>query len=508
MKKNTLYLMIITLIISISSFIREIVLSYFFGASSITDAYLLSLTIPTVIFEFITAGLIVAYIPLYNRVESEEGKEKAEEYTNNLVNILMLFVLVVFAIGILMANVIVRFIASGFDEVTLNLAVAFTRISLTGMFFNTLVAVFSGYLQVKGNYVIPALVALPMNIIVIISIYISSGGNIYILAIGTAISFASQLILMVPVLRKKGYKHRFILNFRDKNLKRMLLLVAPIVIGVSVNQINILVDRSIASSVAVGGISALNYAKLLLSFVRNFLVLSVITVSYPILAKMVVENQIQELKKITFKIMNVINLFNLPVSVGLFLLAEPIIRAMFGRGAFDERAVLMTSVSLFFFSFGIIGMGVRDIVARVFYAMHDTKTPLINATIGIVLNIILNIVLSRIMGLAGIALATSIGATFTGILLLISLRRKIGSLNLKSLLHSFVKMLIASLGMGVVVWLTFSYLSVVLYNQYITLAITIGVGAIVYFGLILVMRIEEVDSAFLKAKEKLLKRKK
>jgi len=494
MRRTTFYVTIIAVVIGISGFVREIIFSYFFGVSDIADAHILALTIPGVIFEFIGAAIVVAYIPTYSRIENDSGRKKADEYTNNLINMLMIVIFIIYIIGLIFSNAIVHFIATGFDDTTIRLAVAFTRISLGGMFFNILIAIFKSYLQLKSNFIIPALASFPMHIVIIISIIISSGGNIYILSVGAVISMATRFIFLLPALRKSGYNHKFLLDLKDENIKQMLILASPIVIGVSVNQINTLVDRSIASSIIVGGISALNYSKLILVFVRSIFVLSIITVTYPILSKLAVENKIDNLRNMTIQNINIANLLTVPIVVGIIFFSEPIIRFLFGRGAFDEYAIAMTHMTLLYLSIGMIGMGVRDIVAKVFYSLQDTKTPLINSAVGLSLNIILNIFLSRFMGINGLALATSIGATTTGLLLLMSLRRKIGQLKLLKVFASLGKMMSASLIMGVIAKLSYNYFISNAFAQGLSLILSIIIGIIIYFITVVFMKIEEVDT--------------
>ena len=142
---------------------RELILSYFYGASNISDAYLISLTIPTVIFAFIGTGIATGYIPMYSQIEQEYGEKEGERYTNNLVNISITICTVVIIFGLLFTKPLVKIFASGFQGETLALAIRFTRISLLGIYFMGLVYIFKGFLQLKGNYVIPASIGFPFN---------------------------------------------------------------------------------------------------------------------------------------------------------------------------------------------------------------------------------------------------------------------------------------------------------------------------------------------------------
>jgi len=504
MKKTAVFLMIVTIFSKILGFAREITLSYFYGASNISDAYLISTTIPMVIFSFIGTGISTGYIPMYSKIENSNGVDEAKRYTNNLINILIVICTVIVILGLLFTNQIVKIFASGFEGNILNLAVQFTKISLLGIYFTGLIYIFNGFLQIKGNYTIPASVGFPLNFFIIASIFLSSKTNILILSIGSVIAIASQLLLVLPFAYKRGYRYKFILDIKDEHIKTMAYIALPIIIGVSVNQINTLVDRTIASQIAVGGISALNYANRLNLFVQGIFVMSIATVMYPIISKMAAENNMIGLKKPLSEAISAINLLVIPATVGAMIFAEPIVKLLFGRGAFDTQAISMTSYALFFYSIGMVGFGLMEVLSRAFYAMQDTKTPMINAAIAMVMNIILNIILSKFLGIGGLALATSISAIFCTALLFISLRKKIGPFGMKSITISFIKILCASLMMGVIAKVSYNTLLNSI-NANLSLILSIGIGAVTYFFIIYFMKIEEVDTVVNAIKRKMIK---
>jgi putative peptidoglycan lipid II flippase len=506
MKKAALFIMIITILSKVLGFGREITLSYFYGASNISDAYLVSITIPNAIFGFVAVGIAAGYIPMYSNIGKNDGEIEANKFTNNLINILLTLCSIIIIFGLLYTPQIVKIFASGFTAETIALTVRFTRISLLAIYFTGVVSIFTGFLQIKNNYIIPALVGLPLNFFIIISIILSQKTDIIVLSIGFVIATASQVVLMLPYMRKSKYKYKRILDIKDKYVTRMACIVMPLILGISVNQINVLVDKTIASRIAVGGISALNYANKINGFVLGIFVLSIVTVLYPIMSKLVAENNIEELKKSLSEAITGINLLVLPSMVGCIIFAEPIVTLLFGRGVFDLQAIKLTSSALLFYSIGMVGFGLREVISRVFYSIQDTKTPMINSALGMVLNIIFNIVLSKYMGIGGLALATSIAAIFTTLLLFISLRKKIGSFGMKKISISFLKMLIASAIMGMLSKLSFNYLNASTLSQNLSLLVAITIGATSYFVIIYFMKIEDIDMIVGVIKRKLNKR--
>lgn len=492
MKKTAFILIVLTILSKFMGFGREIALAYFYGVTGISDAYIIALTIPTVIFAFIGSGISTAYIPLFTKIENERGSLEANEYTNNLINGLLLVCTVFVILGLLFTKQIVSIFASGFQGETLELAIKFTKISIFGMFFTSVIQIFSAFLQIKGNYVVPALIGLPLNTLIILSMYISSHGNTNILAIGIVLATFSQFLFLIPSVIKNKFKYKITLNLNDPNVKNMFYLALPVILGVAVNDLNAIIDKTLASQVATGGISALNYAQRLNGFVQGIIVLSVSTAIYPLISKMAAENDLENLKSTISEAVNSINLLVIPCAIGAMTLSVPIIKILFGRGAFDDTAITMTSSALFFYSMGMVGIGIRQLLSRPFYAMQDTKTPVINATIGVILNIILNIVLSKFMGISGLALATSISATVTAILMFVSLRKKIGQFGLKKITISFIKILFAGFCMGLITHILFNYL-INRVGLLMALSAAIAFGAILYGVIILFMKIEEVD---------------
>ena len=244
-----------------------------------------------------------------------------------------------------------------------------------------------------------------------------------------------QLVLCIPFLRKTGYTHRRFLDFRDRDMKEMIFIALPVIVGTAVNEINVLVNRTLASGIAEGGISALNYANRLNGFVQGLFVVSVTTVLYPMISRMAAEGNMKSLKAYLAEAISMVNLFVIPATAGAMVFAREIVTLLFGRGAFTVEAVNMTASSLFYYSLGMVAFGLRDVLTRAFYALQDTRTPMINATIAVVINIVLNIVMSRFLGIGGLALATSISGIISALLMFVTLRKKIGPFGLKKSLR-------------------------------------------------------------------------
>jgi len=492
MKRNALIIMMLTVLSKIFGLVRDVVLSYYYGTSGISDVYLIALTIPMVIFAIVGTAISTGFIPMYTNVMKIDGEEKADNYASNLINIVVIISTFIVIAAWIFTKPIVSLFAIGFEGETLALAIVYTRIAFLSIYFTGLVYIFNGYLQIKKNYVIPGLIGLPMNFIFIISIILSAKINNILLPIGIVLAYLSQILFLIPTIKKNKFHFSLSLDVKSDNIRKMMKLAVPVMLGVSVNQVNTLVDRTIASSITVGGISALNYANRINLLLQGVIIASIATVIYPTISNMVVENNLKGLKKTIGSSLLATNVFIVPATIGSLIFAEPIISLLFGRGAFDADAIELTSLALIGYSLGMVAFGIREIISRFFYALQDTKTPMKNSTIGMFINIILNIILSYFWGIAGLALATSISGIVIAYLMIIKLRAKIGPFGMKQISISFLKILFASLVMGGLAKLSFNYLTASL-SQNISLLIAISVGALSYFVIIYFMKIEDVD---------------
>lgn len=492
MKKTAIQVMIITLISKFFGFARDIALSYFYGASNISDAYLISLTIPDVISSFIITGIATAFIPLYNRIRAADGEERVTEFTNNLVNTLTAAAIILYVVSVFFTPQIVRLFASGFDGATVDIAIQLTRVSVISIFFTGLIALSTSYLQIKDNFVIPALIGFPLNLIIIFSIYLSTETSFIVLAIGFVIATATQLVIMLPSIFKSGFVYRLTIDLNDSDLRRMIKISIPVIIGSSINQINVLINRTVASNVTVGGISALNYAYMITFFIHGLFVVSIISIVYPSLSRLATEGNFNGLKRETANVIKALSLIIIPATFGAIIFSKEIVGLLYGRGNFEADAINMTSSALTFFAVGMLFVAIREILSRAFYAMQDTKTPMINATIGVIVNIILTPIFSRFFGIGGLALATSVSAMVTVVLLGINLRKKIGPFGILSIVKIFFKVTLASVIMGGSAY--FSYLILMRQvNDIVALFVAIFIGVLTYVLAVLTMKIEVID---------------
>lgn len=504
--KNTIILMIATILAKVLGFVRELVLASCYGASMYSDAYITAMNIPQVIFAIIGAAIVTTFIPMYFEVKSELDEKKALEFTNNSFNIVALICIILAIIGIVFAEPIVKIFAFGFDAKTFDIAVKFTRVIILSIVFIGASYMMTAYLQIKNNFTVPGLIGVPKNLIIIVSIILSIKFGPYIMIWGALIGTMSEFVFQLPFARKSGYKYKLYINVKDKYIKKIIYLLGPIIIGVSVNQINAMIDRSLASGLAEGSISALNYANKLSGFVIALFITSIGSVIFPILSKLQSEDKNEVfIESVRTSINSVIALI-IPISIGAITLSRPIVKLLFQRGAFDSRATEMTSIALIMYSLGMLFFGLTDILGKVFYSLKDTKTPMVNGTIAMIINIILNLVLVNYLDLAGLALATSISSMVCVMLLFRSLKRKISYYGQYEILRTTIKVIISSTIMMFVTKSTYNYtiylLGTGLLKEIIALLLSISLSILVYIILIIMLKVEEINIFINKVKNK------
>lgn len=509
--KSALIIMIFTLGSKFLGFIRETLIAAKFGAGMETDTFFVAMTATVLITGLISAAISATFVPVLSEVESKEGKEGKINHTNNMINIIFFSSLILVLLGWLVTPILVKLLAKGFFDEQYELAVKLTRIGMPQLLFSGLIGALTGFLHSEQRHTSSAAIGFPYNFIIIFYLlFLTSTFGIKGLMVAVLIGVFSQLLIQIPEAKKAGYKYKFIFNLRDDYIKKVFFMSLPIFAGVAINDLNAIVDRTLASSLVSGSISALNYANKLNTLILSVFISAITTVIFPLLSKESSSGNIQGMKKIMGYGVNLILLIAIPATVGLVVLSTPIVQVAFERGEFDEVATLMTERALIFYSLGLISMSLRTLLNKVYFSLQDTKTPMINGVISVSLNIIFNLILVQFMAHAGLALATSIAITIATLLLFYGLKKKIGSLGTLSYLKCGLKASLASAIMGVSAYLVYNGLYKTLgesklYNLVSLLAAT-GTGVVVYGVLCYVLGVEEARVIIGKVKDRIMRK--
>lgn len=495
--KATILLMIVTIFSKFIGLARDSVLASAYGTGKYAAVYSTANNIPIVLFAVIGSALATSLIPLYNKLRVEDSEQRALGFLNTVINIVILVCIVLSIVGIIFAGPIVKIFAPGYKGDIFQLCVQYTRILLPSIIFVALANIYTAYLQIKKRYVVPGFIGMPYSIIVIISILISAHTDPIILVIGTFIAIMSKAIFQMPFVYKEGYKYSYKLDLKDPVMKDMMVLIIPVVIGVGANQINSIVDKSLASLLGTNVVASFNYAVRLYEFVQALLITSILSVIYPKLASLAVSKQINIFVDSLKKTMNIIIVVLVPVIIGCGVLAGPIVEILFQRNAFTSKDTIMTANILIIYVTGILAFSLRDVISRGFYSMEDSKTPMKNSIIAIVFNIGLNLLFIKPLGYRGLALATAISSYIGLFLFFISLKKKVNKFSVRDNIEVFVKSLIASVLMSVVVLLVFNFLKPILFANLIMKVITLGIsilfGMAMYGVVMYFMKVDEYN---------------
>lgn len=509
--KAALLIAILTLGSKFLGFLRDILIAYKFGSGMETDVFFIAITATELLTRFLRNSTATTFIPVISEVESLEGKEGKIEHTNNMLNVIFVISIILVIIAMFGAPVIIKILAKGFKGEQFDLAVKLTRIGLPMVIFSGIMGIIGGYLHSEEKFNSTAIMGIPSNLVYIFFlVFLASTFGLTGLMVAATVAVLSQLLVQVSEIKTTEFKYKFIFDIKDSYIKKVLYLSLPVFIGVAINDLNAIVDRTLASSLAAGSISALNYANKLNSLILQVFISAITTVIFPILSKEFSNDNIKGVKDIMKYGINLILLITIPATIGLIVLSKPIVQVAFERGEFDINATIMTSQALMFYSIGLVAMALRLLTTRVYYSLQDTKTPMINGAISVGFNIVLNLIFIKFMAHSGLALATSISTIIATCLMFYGLRNKIGSLGVLSYIKYAIKPGIASVVMGVVSYMSYHGLYRLLgvsklYNL-ISLLVAVTIGATVYGVLCYVLGIEEIRDMVDKVKIKLSNR--
>lgn len=505
--RSVLLIIIFTLGSKFLGFLREVLIASKFGSGKQTDTFFIAASATTLIGSFILNSISTTFIPVISEVETKEGRKGKIKHTNNMLNLTAALSLILIIIAFIGTPLIVKILASGFKGEQFVLAVKLIRIGLPIILFSSLIGVLKGFLESEHRFYATALIGLPFNLVYIFYlIFISSLFEIKGLMISAVIAVLSQLLVQIPELRRAEFRYKFIFDLKDNYIKRVLYLSLPVIVGVAINDINAIVDKTLASRLVSGSISALNYANRLNGLVLGVFISAITTVVFPLLAEEFSNDNLSGVKKIMAYGVNIILLITIPATVGLIILATPIVQVAFERGAFTPDDTIMTSSALIFYSLGLVASSLRLLITRVYYSLQDTKTPMINGAISLGLNIIFNFIFIQFMAHAGLAFATSIANTVATLLLYYELKKKIGSLGTKGYVSNFIKAGFASVIMGVIVYVVyhglFGLLGVSKMANLLSLLSAVGIGILVYGVLCYIFGIKEVKDLIKRSKNR------
>ena len=441
----------LTLLSRIAGYVRDMIIAYFFGASASTDAFWVAFRIPNLLRRLFAEGsLTISFIPVFTDYLEKGDKAEAKKVEDAVFTVLLSILIVVSALGVIFSPYIIKIFAAGFDQETFDLAVTLNRYMFPYILFISLTALSMGVLNSLRHFFAPAISPALSNICIIAAIFLlqkSFNIPIYSAAAGVMLGGVLQLLLQLPFLKSRGFLFGFNTAFNHPAVKRIALLIVPQLFGVAVYQLNIIVNTQYASYMPQGSISYLYFAERLVEFPLGIIAVSIATVLLPSLSSHVSNKEFDKFRETYSYTLRLMLYILIPALVGLIALREPICNLLYQRGEFTYSSMVFTSQALFGYAIGLWAVGGIRITAPAFYAMKDTRTPVLIAFIAFIANAVLGYVLGFKFELlhTGLAISSSISSIINFLLLFYLVEKRVGDIKIGSILTLCLKLIPISL---------------------------------------------------------------
>lgn len=490
--------------------VRDQVLAYYFGAGNAMDAFRVAFRVPNLARDLFAEGAMsAAFVPTFTRLLTLQGRERAWQLASSVINALVVVTGVIVVVAVIFAEPLVRAFAAEFAAVPgkLELTVRMARIVAPFLTLVAVAAVLMGMLNSLGHFFVPALSPAMFNVA---SIVIAIGfipfadalgvEPIIIVAVGTIVGGLAQVALQWPPLRREGFRYQPVLDVKDEGLRHVLLLMGPGTIGMAATQINVFVNTVLATREGPGAVSWLDFAFRVMYLPIGLFGVSIATAAAPAVSRLAAEADVARIRSTIAHAIALMMLLNLPATIGLMLLARPIVAVIFERGRFTPADTEATAAALQFYAIGLVGYSIVRIVSPTFYALRRSRLPVFASVGSVFVNVILNVWLAGWLGFRGLALGTSLTALLNAVAQLWLLRREIHGIEGRRIARSLVRVAAASILMGAAAWVTFDTLTrawpqTTFAAQLLRLVLAIGAGLLALSLSAHMLRIPEFDEA-------------
>jgi putative peptidoglycan lipid II flippase len=478
--------------------VRTMVIAGQFGTGAEMDAYQAAFRLPDIIFQLVAGGALAsAFIPTFTGYLARNDRTGAWLLASNIVNLLLLILILAATLAALIAPWLVhQVIAPKFDAETAALTTRLMRVMLISSIVFGVSGVIMGTLNAHQHFLLPAVAPMLYNLTIIAAaLFLAPSLGVMGLAVGVVIGSVLHLLVQVPGLVYFGGRYTLRLKVRDPGVRQVARLMGPRVLGLAVVQLNFVVNVNLASRLE-GAVSALNFAWLLMLLPQGVFALAVATAAFPTFAEQVARGKQAAMRATLAATLRAVFALSLPAAVGLAVLRRPLVALLFERGAFGETSTDLVAWALLFYALGLVSHAGIEIVARAFYAMHDTKTPLLIGGGAMLLNVGLSLMLPplfEVMGWlahGGLALANSVATTLEMIGLIWVIRGRLGGLEGRSSLPMLLRSTVAALLMGLALTALLSALPDV--DSALLGAAGIVLGGLVYLGAAWILGVQEV----------------
>lgn len=496
-------ILMITMVLSrIIGYVRDVVILARFGQNNLTDAYNAAFSIPDFLYYLLVGGaLSAAFIPVFSSYIATKKEEEGWIVASTIFNIIIIFMLIGITIGFIFTHQLIYLLVPGFSSENIELTVGMTRIMFFQTFFMALNGISMGILNSYQNFLAPAIGSVLYNLgIIVVGILLSPYLSITAFSIGVVAGAALQFAMQFPALLKIGLRYRPIIDLRHPGVRKIGLLVIPVLIGLSVTHFNLFVNQNLGSNLPEGMLSALRTAQRIMQLPIGVFAIAIAIATFPTLTGQAARQEKEEFKRTMSLSLRTIIFVTLPSAIGLIALRMPVVRLLFQQGNFTAEDAQATSYALLFYCIGLFAYAALQHLNRVFYALQDTRTPVTVGIFTIIVNIVLNFLLIGPMGHGGLALAYSLAGIINMLALLYILKLKLGRLDGKRMLISFLQTLFISVLMGLTAYYTSAMVALFFdptskLVQLIQVGAGVGAGVVVFVVLALLLKMEEAEMA-------------
>ncbi len=500
--RGTIIIVFVSALAKLASFISEAILAAYLGTGYQGDAYYMVSSVQQVIYPMLSVGIWNLFLPIYKSRMANNQMQQADSFANKTITFFSLISLVCVAVLIIFSGPVVSLVAPGFTGETKELCIKLVAISAPMYLFIIAAAVYATMLQCHDKFFGSQIREVASHIPVILAaILCYKKFGVYALAVALVAGGALRLLIELPFV-DWGYRYKPDFKFKDPVFIDLLKKLPSVLLVRGITQINGLVDKMMASTLPTGAISALNYGHRLMHVFSGLLSSAVTTAMYPQIVELVSTGRRKELDKLLTRIFMIFAVLMVPLTIGAFFFRTEIVSVVFQRGAFNDESVRLTSGVFCFYMLGLFVIACSTVFSNLFYANGDTKKPMIVSIVNLVLNVGLNLILVRLMGVDGLALATSL-STIASFFLKIYLGRPYVSLEWKRILWTFGKIVLVSL----VACVSADFLSrLVTAQNLFRLLIGVIIAAVIYIGGIYLLKVEELHDVIRLVKKKLKKK--
>jgi putative peptidoglycan lipid II flippase len=488
----------LTLLSRITGLVREVLIARIFGAASDMDAFSVAFRLPNLLRRLFAEGAFSqAFVPIFAHTHATGGSERAREMLSHIASTLFWTVLAVSALGVIAAPAFVVLIASGFLKTppVFDLASLLTRWMFPYILCMSLVACAAGALNTFGRFAVPAVTPVLLNLSMIALTVLAAPyvhPPILALAFGVMVGGVLQLAVQVPALMRIGMLPRLVSlpsSLADPQVRRVLRQMGPAVFAVSVAQLSLIINTSIASHLGAGSNAWLYFADRLMEFPTALLGVALGTVLLPNLSRAHAEGRPEQYSRLLDWGLRMTCLIALPAMLAMVLLADGMIAALFAGGRFDAHDVAQTGAALVGYAVGLIGLIAVKILAPGFYARQDIRTPVKIAVIVLIATQVANLALVHWFRHAGLALSVSLGACANAAMLLSGLRRRGVYTPLPGWAGFSARLLLALCALAVLLWLIRDNLPAPIatssfVDRLFWISIVIGAGSALYLSVL------------------------